>query len=163
MNARAAGAVLPLGGLALLAAGAALHLQVPSERDVAAAQARFAAQQRQLGELKRTTAPCADELSDLLPCRRPLDEVLAALHDAARRAGVDAVTPLGATAEPGEAEQTVRCTVEVDAPCAALVRFLGLVESARPLVRVDALSVEPLGAALRARVEIAAPFCRGNA
>lgn len=157
--------MLPLAGAALLVAGLLRTRGLPGAADLAA----LAAAEHDLTALREVLQaeppPSADELLDRLPRTVTAEALLRRIERAARAAGVQAISfgtqdegALAADvasdrAEPiGPEAERLACEVVVEAEFTALVRFLGLLETATEATRVRSLLVVPLPQGVHATV-----------
>lgn len=173
--------VLPALGLVVAAVGLVVCVDVPSNEGIADLAARLnrlrheVDQLRERNEVERARA-AESELTRELPTRLSMATVLDRLEHAARGAGVASIS-FEASAEGGvrrpmpdqgavpdepdtskepsapEASE-VHCSVSLVSSYASLVRFLAMVETAKPVTRVRELTIEDDATEVRARIDL---------
>lgn len=166
------GTVLVLG-VATLIAGLTFFGSAPS-RDLLSEQKIVLENLRaEVEHLSNTNALEPDQLEKLLPERQSMEQVLSLLNTAAKQSGVGPLTletettPQGGSASTGDttaiAPLAIRCKVEVEADFTALTRFLGLIESSVPVMRIESLELTPRKTELRAIATLRAFYYAGEA
>ena len=169
-----------LAGIAALAFGASRYWTQPSPGDVADAQEELDLLEAEIARLQGLRQITPDELQDVLPAQQTMDGVFEILNRAARDSQVGSLilntgtreestrsTGFDPPAAPGEetadpestrTADAVRCMIEFEADFAQTTHFFGLVESARPVMRVEHLDIVPLHSGLRVKASLAAFF-----
>jgi len=160
-------ALLPVAGAVTLTLGWASAWQRPQAGELTRLQVLAADLRRVRAELMARPPVSPDELTERLPRTLTAGDLLQRIEAAARRSGVRAVSfgtemaeGQGAAAASVEGSrdehhppaERLGCDITLEAEYAALVQFLGLLETSLAVTRVRSLRVVPLPVGVRATV-----------